>query len=90
MRRFGEGEIRALTLRWLVRAKRFMRAAEGTGDSRDIARLAGMASTLEYAARDLCAEAGVDADALPFGVSRDVEPERRTANALLTDDSKEG
>jgi hypothetical protein len=42
MRKFGEGEILALTLRWRARAKRFMRAAEETGDPRDIARLAGM------------------------------------------------
>jgi hypothetical protein len=49
-----QSELIALSDRWRVRAKRFMSEAEQARRSPDTIRLTAMASTLEWAASDVC------------------------------------
>jgi hypothetical protein len=55
-----DAKLLALAASWRARAKTFMHEGEESGDVRDIYRLAGMASSLNFAARELCRTAGVD------------------------------
>jgi hypothetical protein len=45
---------------WRRRARAFKREAKESGSVRDIYRLAGMASSLDFAARELCHVPGID------------------------------
>jgi len=55
----ADAELLALVASWRKRARTFRREAEES-DSRDIYRLVGMASSLDFAARELCQIAGID------------------------------
>jgi len=44
----------ALVAKWRLRARTYMQEAHESGNVRDIHRFAGMASSLEFAVRDLC------------------------------------
>lgn len=54
-----EAEIAALCVRFRARAKKFMREADALAGARDLVRLSTTASTLEWAAGDLAAAAGI-------------------------------
>ena len=83
MRRFGEPEILALAARWRTRARTFQRESSESEDPRTLARLAAMASTLDFAARDLCSEAEVDPNGIPLPSNPEAERERRAAEEYL-------
>jgi hypothetical protein len=55
-----DAKLLALAASWRARAKTFMHEGEESGDVRDVYRLAGMASSLNFAARELCRTADVD------------------------------
>jgi hypothetical protein len=52
----------AITASWRARAGTLMHEAQESGNVRDIYRLAGMASSLNFAARELCWNADIDQD----------------------------
>ena len=54
-----EAEIASLCVRFRTRAKKFMREADALAGARDLVRLSTTASTLEWAAGDLAAAAGI-------------------------------
>ena len=83
MRKFSEPEILALATKRQERARTFMRGARASDDPRDRVRLAGMSSTLQHCARDMCFEAGVDPSGDPQPVNADVEQERDAADREL-------
>jgi hypothetical protein len=56
----SKSDLLALAAKWRARARTFRREAAESGNIRDIHRLAGMASSLDFAARDLCDVAGID------------------------------
>jgi hypothetical protein len=65
-----------------------MHEAHESGNVRDIHRLAGMASSLEYAARDLCWTADVDPSAgLPVA-NPDANRAHLEAESQLAEDAK--
>jgi hypothetical protein len=55
-----DSELLALAARWHKRAQTFRHEAKESSSLRDIYRLAGMASSLDYAARELSRTAGLD------------------------------
>jgi hypothetical protein len=55
-----DAELLALVASWRRRARTFRRQAEESSSVRDIYRLAGMASSLDFAARELCHIARLD------------------------------
>lgn len=83
MSHFGETEILALAASWRTRARTFRREASESEDPRSVARLAAMASTLDFAARELCFEAEVDPNSVPLPANPEVERERRAAEEYL-------
>ena len=83
MRTFSEPEILALAARWRSRAQTFMREAEEAEDPRDTTRLAAMASSMNYAAQDLCFEAGIDPNSHPQPINPEAERVRRVAEREL-------
>ena len=60
-----DAKLLARTARWRARARTFMHEAQESADVCDIYRLAGMASSLNFAARDLCWTADVDPNVGP-------------------------
>jgi hypothetical protein len=60
-----DSQLLALAAKWRSRARTFMHEAEESGNVRDIYRLAGMASSLDFAARELCWTADVDPNVSP-------------------------
>jgi hypothetical protein len=56
----SDTELLALAASWRARARTYMREACSSGNVRDIYRLVGMASSLDFAARELCRTADVD------------------------------
>jgi hypothetical protein len=53
-------ELLALAGSWRARARSYMREAQESGNVRDIYCLAGMASSLDFAARELCRTVDID------------------------------
>jgi len=58
-----DAQLLALAARWRARARTYMHEAQESGNVRDIYRLAGMASSLNFAARELCWTANADPSA---------------------------
>lgn len=80
VRIFCEAEILSLAAKWLRRANVFMHEAERATTQHDRVRLTAMASTMHYAADDLCSEAGIDPNTVPLPRNPDVEQQRRIAD----------
>lgn len=75
-------EVLALAERIRERAKAFMQeAADPTDDCRNIAKLTGMASTLNWAARELCWCARVDLTRRPIPPANEASPELSGSSA---------
>jgi hypothetical protein len=78
----------ALAASWRARARIFMQEAQESGDVRDIYRLAGMASSLNSAARELCRTANVDPNDGAAVVNAEADRARLEADIQLADDAK--
>jgi ribosome-binding protein aMBF1 (putative translation factor) len=80
VRKLEDKDILEIGARWRVRAQAFMRDAEQSRNPRDVARLTGMSSTLDWCSNDFCVNTGVDVGA-PALVSAEA-PRRATVNAV--------
>jgi hypothetical protein len=78
----------ALAASWRARAITFMQEAQESGDVSDIYRLAGMASSLNFAARDLCWTADVDPNVGPSVANPKANRARMKTEAQLGKESK--
>jgi hypothetical protein len=85
----SDSELLALAARWRKRAQTFRHEAKESDSVRDIYRLAGMASSLDCAARELCHTAGLDPSDGP--VADNVEADRAIleTNIRLARDGEE-
>ena len=66
-------ELLALAARWRKRAQTFHQEAKESDSALDTHRLAGMASSLEYAVRELCRTAGLNPNDGPTAANADAD-----------------
>ncbi len=85
----SQSELLALIAKWRARARTFRREAAESGNIRDIRRLAGMASSLDFAARDLCDVAGIDPADGPPVVSAEANRAQAETDIRLARDNED-
>ncbi len=82
-------ELLALAAKWRARARTFRREAAESGNIRDIHRLAGMASSLDFAARDLCDVAGIDPTDGPLAANAEANRAQAETDIRLARDNED-
>jgi hypothetical protein len=83
-----DAQLLALAAKWRSRARTYMHEAHESRNVRDIHRLAGMASSLEFAARDLCWTADVNLSAGPSVANAEATRARVETESQLAEDAK--
>jgi hypothetical protein len=81
-------KLSALAASWRARARTLMHEAHESGNVRDTYRLAGMTSSLNFAARDLCWTAAVDRNDEPSIANPQADRARLDDDIQLRDDAK--
>jgi len=82
VRTLEDKDILEIANRWRARADAFMRGASQSRNPRDVARLAGMSSTLVWCSIDLCVNTGVEAGT-PTPLSAEDERQAEESDAEL-------
>jgi len=82
VRKLEDKDILEITADWRARAEAFMRDASQSRNLRDVARLAGLSSTLVWCSIDLCVNAGVEAGT-PGPLSPEADKQVEVADAEL-------
>jgi hypothetical protein len=77
----------ALATSWRTRSRTLMHEAQESSNVRDIYRLAGMASSLNFAARDLCWTADIDPNDEPSVANPEASRARLDADMQLAHDT---
>jgi hypothetical protein len=85
----SDTELLALAASWRGRARTYMREARESGNVRDIYRLAGMASSLDFAARELCRTADIDPNDGPPAANVEADRARLETDTQLVRDDEE-
>jgi hypothetical protein len=85
-----DAKLLALAASWLTRARTLIHGALESSDARDIHRLAGMASSLNFAARELlCWTADLEASDRPSVANEKVDRAHLETDIQMADDAKE-
>jgi hypothetical protein len=83
-----DAQFLALAAKWRARARTYMHEAQECSNVRDVYRLAGMASSLNFAARDLCWTADVDPSAGPSVANPEANRARMEIECRLAEDAE--
>jgi hypothetical protein len=85
-----DAKLLALAANWLTQARTLIHGALESSDARDIHRLAGMASSLNFAARELlCWAADFEASDRPSVANTEVDRAHVETDIQLADDAKQ-
>jgi hypothetical protein len=84
----NDAQLRTLAAKWRARARTYRHEAQESNDVRDIYRLAGMASTLDFAARELCWTTDADLNAVPGVVNPEANRACTETESQLTQDAE--